>query len=105
MSIEVPSPSPSDDQVADQIDRLHAEFGELTDVDRAARIEDFVSIDLLGTQDGEPVPGLAAEDYLSYQIGSGLVTPLMDDQLVGASVGGRRLVQRSSPWCWGRRRC
>lgn len=86
MSIEVPSPSPSDDQVADQIDRLRAQFGELTDVDRAARIEDFVSIDLLGTQDGEPVPGLAAEDYL-YQIGSGLVTPLMDDQLVGASVG------------------
>ena len=47
---------------------------------------DYVTLDLDGTRDGEPVTGLNTEDW-SYEIGQGWVADDFDDQLVGASAG------------------
>lgn len=86
ISVTVQSPSPTDDEVADYIDRLRAQFGGLVDVERPIGDDDFVKLDISGEVDGEPFPGLTANDYL-YQVGSGMVAPQFDEALMGASVG------------------
>ncbi len=75
----VPSPEASDEEVTEQIDRLRSQYGELTVVERAARDQDYVTIDISGTQDGEAVDGLTADDYVS--IGSGAIVTEFDENL------------------------
>ena len=43
-------------------------------------------IDISGTLGGEPQAGLSADDY-SYTVGSGVITPEVDEQLRGAKAG------------------
>ena len=86
LRITVDNPEASDEEIEERIDRLREGFAELEDVDRPAIDGDNVTIDIAGTQDGEPQPGLTADDYL-YEVGSGTVVPELDEQLAGAKVG------------------
>jgi len=86
LSITIPSPHAADDDIADQIDRLRGQYGELSEVDRPAASGDYVTIDITGSQDGEPVEALTAQDY-SYEVGSGRIVPELDDQLRGLKAG------------------
>ena len=86
LRVVVPSPEASDDEVTEQIDRLRSQYGELTVVERAARDQDYVTIDISGTQDGEAVDGLTADDY-QYLIGSGAIASEFDENLTGAKAG------------------
>ena len=61
-------------------------LGTLVDADRPAQVGDFVTVDLVGTRDGEPVVGLAVDDW-SYEIGKNWVCPTFDEQLTGAVAG------------------
>jgi trigger factor len=69
-----------------QIDRMRELDSTLVDVDRAVQDGDTVTIDVAGTLDEEPQPGLTADDY-SYTVGSGAITPEVDEHLVGAKAG------------------
>lgn len=86
LRVEIPSPIPTDQDLEDRIDSLRRQHAELDTVDRAAADEDHVTIDIAGTIDGEPVPGLTAEDY-DYVVGSGAVVAEIDENLRGASAG------------------
>ena len=86
LTVTIPSPVVSDEEVDAQIDRLRQSFAELEPVDRAAQDGDNVTIDIAGWEDDEPVSGLTAEDYL-YEVGAGAVVAEIDDQLRGAKVG------------------
>lgn len=86
LQVTVPSPVVTDDELQKQIDRLRTPFGELKEVDRPIQDGDHVTIDLKGERDGEPVPGMSAEDYL-YEVGTETLVPGADDQLRGASKG------------------
>ena len=86
LEVTVPSPVPSDDEVDRQVDRLRGQFGTLTTVERPIRDGDFASIDIKGTQDGQDLPGLTADDYL-YEVGSGAIVEDVDAQLRGAKPG------------------
>jgi trigger factor len=86
LTVTVPSPHPADEDIADQIDRLRGQYGELTEVERPAASGDYVTLDIEGSQDGEVVDGLTAEDY-SYEVGSGSIVPELDDQLRGLKAG------------------
>ncbi len=86
LRVEVPSPIAGDDVIDEQIDRLRSQYGELTEVERAAAEGDYVTIDIAGTRDGEEVDGLTADDYL-YLIGSGMIASEFDEHLVGVSAG------------------
>ncbi|MFN7148626.1 MAG: trigger factor, partial [Microthrixaceae bacterium] len=86
LRVEVPSPEPSDDEITEQVDRLRGQFGELTEVERAAADEDYVTVDIAGSADGEPVDGLTADDYL-YLVGSGMIAAEFDEHLRGAKAG------------------
>ncbi|MFN8050640.1 MAG: trigger factor [Acidimicrobiales bacterium] len=86
LSITIPSPHPADEDIADQIDRLRGQYGELVTVERPAASGDFVTIDIAGSQNGEAADGLTADDY-SYEVGSGTIVPELDDQLRGLKAG------------------
>lgn len=86
LEVEIPSPAVADSDIADHLDGLRAQFGELSTVERSAADGDHVTIDISGTHDGEDVPGLTADDYV-YEVGSGAVVEEIDHNLRGANVG------------------
>lgn len=86
LTITIPSPEPSDDDIADQVDRLRGSYAELVEVERPAASDDHLVIDITGSRDGEEIDGLVAEDY-SYQLGSGAIIAELDEQLRGLKAG------------------
>ena len=86
LRVEIPSPLPTDQDLEDRVDSIRRQHAELETVERAAVDDDHVTIDIAGTVDGEPVPGLTAEDY-DYVVGSGAVVAEIDENLRGASAG------------------
>lgn len=86
LRVTVVDPRITDEEIERQIDRMRAQFGELKAVERPVAEGDFVTIDISGTRDGEPAPGLTAEDYL-YEVGTGSVVADLDQNLVGAEAG------------------
>jgi trigger factor len=86
LRVTVPSPVPTDEEIDEQIDRLRAQHGELEPAGRPAVDDDFVTIDIAGSQDGETLDGLTADDYL-YQVGSGRLVPELDANLHGTNPG------------------
>jgi trigger factor len=79
-----------------QIDRMRELDSTLVEVDRAVEDGDTVTIDVAGTLDDEPQPGLTADDY-SYTVGSGAITPEVDEQLVGAKAGDTLSFEATHP--------
>ncbi|HZU73679.1 MAG TPA: trigger factor [Acidimicrobiales bacterium] len=86
LQVTVPSLDVTDEEVQRQIDRLRDTTAELADVSRPAREGDNVSIDITGYRHGERFEDLSSEDFL-YQVGSGTITPALDEQLTGARTG------------------
>lgn len=86
LRVELPSPVATPAEVDEAIEAERKRHGALVDVERPAALGDFVVIDLQGSRDGEPVPGLNTDEW-SYELGRGWVAPGFDDQLVGASAG------------------
>ena len=86
LRLEIMSPEVSNDEVEAQVDALRSQLATLEAVERPVAQGDLVTIDVEGVRGGEPVPGLTATEYL-YEVGSGTVTPDLDDYLNGASVG------------------
>jgi trigger factor len=86
LRVEIPRPEATEEEVDAQIDRLREQFAELAEVDRAAQDGDVVTIGINGEEDGEPVPGLQADDY-AYRIGAATISPELDSQLTGAKIG------------------
>jgi len=85
-SVEVASAVVTDEDVEEQIDTLAQRFGSLTDVERPAEDDDFVTIDVTAAQNDEPVEDAQA-DGLSYQVGSGLGIEGLDEAIRGLSDG------------------
>jgi trigger factor len=86
LSAEVDDIEVSDDDVQEQIEALRERFGTLVDVDRPAQDGDFVVIDLVATQDGEPVEG-AEVSGMNYRVGRGGMLEGLDEALAGMSAG------------------
>lgn len=86
LRVTIPSPEVSDEDLDAQIERLRGQFGTLEAVDRSVQDDDYVTIDISATADGEPVEGLTADDYL-YRVGAGAVVAELDDALRGSKVG------------------
>lgn len=86
LQVTLASPEPSEEEVADQIDRLREQFAELSEVSRPARAGDLVTIDVSATRSGEPAEDLSTRDFV-YEIGTGMVAPSVDEELEGARAG------------------
>ncbi len=96
LEVEVPKPTPSDEEVQEQLDVQRRQSAELVDVERPASSGDQVSIDIQGTVDGEALPGLTADDYL-YSVGSGGIVEEVDEQIEGAQAGDELSFSASHP--------
>lgn len=96
LDVTVANPHPADDEVADQIDKLRTQFGGLVDVERAVGQDDYVTINLVASRDGEEIAGMTAENYL-YQVGSGGVVPELDTNLVGLEQGESSTFEAADP--------
>jgi trigger factor len=84
--VELDRPQVDEDALQAQLDRMRQVEATLGEVDRPAIDGDTVTIDIAGRLDDEPQPGLTADDY-AYTLGSGAVTPEVDEQLAGAKAG------------------
>ena len=74
------------DEVAEYLGSLQERFASLKAVQRPVATDDYVSIDLSASVDGEPVEDAQASG-LSYQVGSESLLDGLDDALVGMSAG------------------
>ncbi len=86
LQVTIPSPSPSEEEVTAQVDRMRNAFAVTATVDRQAHEGDQAVIDIEGSVNGEPVAGLVASDY-TYDIGSGSVVSELDTNLLGSAAG------------------
>jgi len=89
LSVVVDDVEVTDEEVDEQLEGLRARFGTLKGVDRPVAQDDFVTIDLSATVDGEEVPD-ATTSGLSYQVGSGELVEGIDEALIGAEPGEAR---------------
>ena len=96
LSITLERPAPDEGAINAQIDRMRDLDGTLQDVERPAQDGDTVTIDIAGTLDGEAQSGLTADDY-SYTVGSGAITPEVDEHLVGATAGAELSFSATHP--------
>ncbi len=83
LSVTIDRPGVDEDALDAQIERMREMDGTLVAVDRPVQDGDTVTIDIAGTLDGDAQPGLTADDY-SYTVGSGAISPEVDEHLVGA---------------------
>ncbi len=86
LRVELPTLVVEESEVDEALETERRRHGSLRDVERAVQKGDTVSVDLAGTRDGNPVPGLNVNDW-SYEVGKAWVSPKFDDQLIGASIG------------------
>lgn len=86
LRVTIPRPAATDEDIEARIDHLRSQFSDLAVVDRPAIDGDHVTVDIGGSQDGEPMSGLTADGYL-YEVGSGSVVPEFDEHLRGTKPG------------------
>jgi trigger factor len=86
LRVELPAVEVTDEDIDPLVENEQRRHAKLVDVDRVTQHGDFVTVDLAGSRDGEPAPGLNVEDW-SYEIGRGWVAPGFDDQLLGVKAG------------------
>ncbi|MET0728312.1 MAG: trigger factor [Acidimicrobiales bacterium] len=86
LQVTIERPVVDEEALAQQIDRMREMDSTFETVDRGVEDGDTVTIDVTGTLGGEIQSGLTADDY-SYTVGSGAITPEVDEHLVGAKAG------------------
>lgn len=85
-TVEIDDPAVSDDAITTQLDRLRDQFAELETVERPSMDGDYVAINLVASQYGQPVEAASANDLL-YEVGSGTLLDELDGQVTGRSAG------------------
>lgn len=86
ISVTHPEWEVDEDAVAEQLEQLRERFAEVDEVERPAEHGDLITLDLEVEVDGEQVEDATVEDAL-YEIGSGGVTPKLDEEAVGRQAG------------------
>lgn len=76
----------TDEEIDEQLDQMRERFAEVEEVDRPAEDGDYVTLDLQVEVDGEVLEDARVEDAM-YEVGSGGVTPGLDDEVIGREAG------------------
>lgn len=96
IEIERLESSVEDADIDKMLDVLRKQGTRYEAVDRAAANDDQVTIDFVGTQDGEAFSGGSAENT-KLVLGSGRMIPGFEDGLVGAKAGDERVLDLTFP--------
>lgn len=86
LQVTVADPAVPDEEVEEQITSLRERFAELEESSTPLAKGDFALLNIKGYIHEEEIPGLTATDFL-YEIGSELVVPKLDEELVGRRPG------------------
>jgi len=86
LAVSVEALEVDDEMVDEQIEVLRNRFGSREVVERAAASGDVVTLGLVASENGEPLPDATAED-LEYTVGSGEMLDGLDDAVTGLSAG------------------
>ena len=91
----------ADPEIVDaQIEEMRERFARLEVVKRPAENGDFVTIDFVGTIDGEPFSGGEGRDQL-IDLGAGQLIPGFEEGIVGMSAGDTRTIDATFPDDYG----
>ncbi len=85
-TVEVESITPTEEEIADQIDRIKLQFADVTKVERPSKTSDYLLVNINGMENGKELEEFSYQDYL-YELGSNSLTPSMDSKLEGVSTG------------------
>ena len=96
IEIERQEASVEDADIDKMLDVLRKQGTRYEAVERAAANDDQVTIDFVGTQDGEAFAGGSAEGT-KLVLGSGRMIPGFEDGLVGAKAGDERVLDLTFP--------
>ena len=96
IEIERQDASVEDADIDKMLDVLRKQGTRYEAVERAAANDDQVTIDFVGTQDGEAFSGGSAEGT-KLVLGSGRMIPGFEDGLVGAKAGDERVLDLTFP--------
>jgi trigger factor len=86
LSVTVDNAAVTEEDVDTYLESLRERFGSLKAAQRPAENDDYTTIDLSATVDGETIEDAQASG-LSYQIGSGSLLEGLDEALAGKSAG------------------
>jgi trigger factor len=93
-------PEPDDEAIDREVEALRDRLARLDVVERPAQESDFLTVDYLGTVDGEAFAGGEGRDQM-IELGSGRLIPGFEDQLKGASAGDDITVNVTFPEEYG----
>jgi trigger factor len=93
-------PEADDEAVDREIDTLRDRLARLDVVERPAEEGDFLTVDYVGTLDGEPFAGGEGRDQL-IEIGAGRLIPGFEEQLKGSNAGDDVTVKVTFPDDYG----
>ena len=85
-TVEVDSITPTEEEIAEQIDRIKLQFADVTKVERPSKTSDYLLVNISGMENGKELEDFSYQDYL-YELGSNSLTPSMDKKLEGVSTG------------------
>ncbi len=94
--VERPQAEVKGEDVDKMIEVFRKQHGTWEDAERAAALNDKVTIDYTGTRDGEEFAGGSAKGS-DLELGSGRMIPGFEDGLVGLSAGEDRVLKLSFP--------
>ncbi|OYO06015.1 trigger factor [Enemella evansiae] len=86
ITVEVEKPEVGDEQLETQLQTLRERFATQVDVDRPAAEGDVVTLDLVGSKNGEELAEATAEG-ITYTLGSGGMLDGLDEAVTGKSAG------------------
>jgi len=103
IEITRPIAEPTDAEVDEALKRIADSERRYLKVesDRQAASGDQLLMNFVGSIDGKPFEGGAADDF-ELVLGSGALTPRFEDQLIGVKAGDSRTVEVSFPADYGR---
>ena len=73
-------------EVTERLEVMRQRFATRADVERAAEVGDVVTVDLVGSSDGEPLEDATATG-IAYKVGSGGMLEGLDQAVTGLSAG------------------
>jgi trigger factor len=102
LEVTLPNPAVPHEEVDAQVDALRERFADLEESTAPLATGDFAQLNIKGYIHDEEIPGLTASDFL-YEVGSELVVPKLDEELVGRRPGDIVRFNDTLPARWGER--
>lgn len=98
LELEEPLVEVSEEEIQEQLEALRRHFATVENVeeDRPVEKEDLAVIDYAGEIDGEPVDGIAEENYY-LEVGAGYFNSSFEEQMLGMTKGSERYIEVSYP--------